>query len=73
VGRISVYTAKQWDWIAARYMEGYTYRELADFTGLCLQSIAQKLCSMGANRHPERLPLESRKAEFNALCGEVIV
>ena len=67
-GRQSIFSKEQWDWIAARYLEGYSYGELADFIGLCRQSVAQKLCRMGVKRGRATMqPLKARRAEFNTL------
>lgn len=68
-GQPSMYSPEQWGWIAARYLEGYSSRELGDFAGVSQQHIAQTLCKMGVKRTEPLPSLENRRAEFNALIG----
>lgn len=63
------YTNAQWDWVAARYREGYRIKELAEFLGINRESVRHNLARLGVvpYAHDELDPLSSRAAEFNAL------
>lgn len=62
-GPKSVYTEKQWEWVRQRAREGYKIDELVQFVGLTENTVRIHLRE-GYRALP---PLESRKAEFNAL------
>lgn len=63
------YTNAQWDWVAARYREGYRIKELAEFLGINRENVRKNLARLGVHPYAqdELDPLSSRKAEFNQL------
>ncbi len=62
------YNTSQWHWIADRLDEGYKLHEVADFVGIKGKIIRDNLLAIGRRLHPEeRVPLNERKKEFNAL------
>ena len=64
----SLYTERQWQWVADRYREGYTARELADFLCVDYGTVCKHMRSMGVKREPwKKLPLKDRAKEFNSL------
>lgn len=72
-----LYSQGQWDWVTARYLEGYAVTELARFLGLTDNSMHYQLKKRGIPRRTEMgrplkpckgLPdLNKRKREFYAL------
>lgn len=64
------YTEVQWQWVAARYREGYTQKMLAEFMCVSSFTIQHRLQKMGVipYRREELDPLESRKQEFMELA-----
>ena len=66
--RESIYTAAQWRWVAERYLEGYTMRELARFLGVHHNTVAEHFQKMEVERM--LVPLEERKREFMELGKE---
>lgn len=57
-----LYTAAQWQWVAERYLQGYTMRELAKFLGVHHNTVAFHLQKLEVDRM--LVPLEERKREF---------
>lgn len=64
-----LYSAKQWNWIAQKYREGYTIETLACFMGISRDTVTRKLQKMGVKpfSQSELDPLD--KNEFNELGG----
>lgn len=72
-GRPGIYTDKQWEWIAARFKDGYSLQKLSDFCGLHPTTIYSHLISnklVEKNKKPVLADLDNRKKEFNALASE---
>lgn len=62
------YNLSQWNWIADRVEDGYRVTEIANFIGMRDKNVYENLCSIGRRLYPEeRIPLDERKKEFNAL------
>lgn len=62
------YNLSQWNWIADRLDDGYKLHEVADFVGINGKNIRDNLLAIGRRLRPEeRIPLNERKKEFNAL------
>ena len=63
------FTDAQWQWVVDRYHEGYPQSDLAKFLGLWRNTLFRNLQRLGAIPYgrDELEPLESRRAEFNAL------
>lgn len=62
------YNMSQWNWIADRIDEGYKVHEVATFVGMNPKNIRDNLFAIGRRLKPkERIPLNERKKEFNAL------
>lgn len=65
------YNLSQWHWIADRLDEGYKMHEISKFIGMNSKNIRDNLLSIGRRLLPEeRIPLNERKKEFNALTGD---
>lgn len=65
------YNMSQWNWIADRLDEGYKVHEVADFVGMNPKNIRDNLLAIGRRLNPEeRIPLDGRKKEFNALADD---
>lgn len=60
----SIYSDAQWEWVADRYAEGYTLRELGEFLGMDYRTVQ---CHVSGVRPERRLPLWQLANEFNAL------
>lgn len=62
-------TEMQWEWVWARYCEGYTLKDLASFLHLHHETIRRRFQRMG--RRPvvreELPPLEERRPQFEVL------
>lgn len=63
------YSRRQWDWVAERWQEGYTLRQLGDFLGLAKETVRRRFQRMGLRPYSKQeLPdLAERKSEFNQL------
>lgn len=66
--RKPLYNAAQWRWIADRYLERYSARQLAEFLGVHHNTVLTHLRELGVDRR--EVPLEERKQEFLALGEE---
>lgn len=65
------YNTSQWNWIADRLEEGYKMRDMEEFLGMTDNSVRYNLIELGRRLPPEdRIPLNERKKEFNALAGD---
>ena len=67
-----VYTEAQWQWIEAKYREGYFMNQLADFLGIGRNSLRRIFQRRGIRpvSHDEMTPLSEFRREFYALGGE---
>lgn len=65
-------TEAQWQWVIDRYREGYPQTELCKFLGMWRNSLFRNLQRRGVIPYglDELEPLESRRAEFEALGKE---
>lgn len=64
------FTDAQWQWVAARYLEGYTEKALGDFLGIHRNTVRFHLRKMGVIpwAKEELCPLEDMKKEFMELA-----
>ena len=60
------YTEAQWQWVADRFREGYTQKDLGKFLGVNRYTVQRHLMQMGVIPYArdELDPLESRRQEF---------
>lgn len=69
-----LYTNKQWEWLADRYREGYSVREIRRFLELSRCSVSHKLTRMvkqeERQKNTQLVPLWMRKEEFYAVYEE---
>ena len=61
-----ILTEAQWRWVGARWLEGYTMSELADFLGLHRETVRRGLVRLGIRPYEksELIPLSEREAEY---------
>lgn len=65
------YNTSQWNWVADRLEEGYKMRDMTEFLGMSYNNVRYNLIEIGRRLPPEdRIPLNERKKEFNALAGD---
>lgn len=62
-----LYSKAQWEWVAQRREEGYTYPQLAEFLGVSIGCVTNHIGSKPGKKLP---PLKERAREFNALREE---
>ena len=67
-----LYTEAQWQWIEAKYREGYFMKDLAEFLGIGRNSLRRIFQRRGIRpvSHDEMTPLSEFRREFYALGGE---
>lgn len=65
----SLYTEKQWQWIEAKYREGYFISQLAEFLGIGRETLRRIFQRRGLRpvSHDEMTPLSEFRREFYAL------
>lgn len=69
--RPNPYNLSQWHWIADRLHEGYKMREITEFLGMQQPNVRYNIIQIGRWLPPEeRIPLNERKSEFNALADD---
>lgn len=68
----NLYTEKQWEWIEAKYREGYFISQLAEFLGIGRETLRRIFQRRGLRpvSHDEMTPLSEFRREFYALGGE---
>lgn len=68
----SLYTEKQWQWIEAKYREGYFISQLAEFLGIGRETLRRIFQRRGLRpvSHDEMTPLSEFRREFYALGGK---
>ena len=68
----SALTPQQWQWVAERWLEGYTLRELGAFVGLHRETIRRGLVRMGLRPEykSDLKPLRERRQEYERLKEE---
>lgn len=66
----NLYSKAQWEWVAARYKEGYTLVELGEFLGVHYTTVLHRMRAMNVKPPQYRPPLRKRASEFNALREE---
>ena len=64
-----IYTEAQWQWIEAKYREGYYISQLADFLGISRETLRRVFQQRGLRpvSHDEMTPLSEFRREFYAL------
>lgn len=67
-----LYTEAQWQWIEAKYREGYFMSQLAEFLGIGRETLRRIFQRRGIRpiSHDEMTPLSEFRREFYALGGE---
>lgn len=65
----NLYTEKQWEWIEAKYREGYFISQLAEFLGIGRETLRRIFQRRGLRpvSHDEMTPLSEFRREFYAL------
>lgn len=66
----SIFTSEQWEWVARKYLEGYTIMSLSRFLGVHRATVCRHLQEMGVMPYALSDLPELDKAEFNALGGK---
>lgn len=68
----NLYTEKQWEWIEAKYREGYFISQLAEFLGIGRETLRRIFQRRGIRpvSHDEMTPLSEFRREFYALGGK---
>lgn len=65
MSRSSLYSEAQWEWVARKHLEGYSYQQLGDFLGLSNVHVLTMLQRRGLVKARKKLPpLETFKKEF---------
>ena len=67
-GSQSQYSKAQWDWLFARYKEGYRLKELAALIHRHENTVINQFQRRGYVRGCDLPPIETRRAEFEALA-----
>ena len=67
-----LYTEAQWQWVEAKYREGYYISQLAEFLGIARETLRRIFQQRGLRpvSHDEMTPLSEFRREFYALGGE---
>lgn len=67
-----LYTEAQWQWVEAKYREGYYISQLAEFLGIARETLRRIFQRRGIRpvSHDEMTPLSEFRREFYALGGE---
>lgn len=66
-----LYTEAQWQWVEAKYREGYYISQLAEFLGIARETLRRIFQQRGIRpvSHDEMPPLSEFRREFYALGG----
>ena len=65
MSRSSLYSEAQWEWVAKKHLEGYSYHQLGEFLGFSEIHVLTMLRRRGLVKVRKQLPpLESLKKEF---------
>ena len=64
-----LYTEAQWQWVEAKYREGYYISQLAEFLGITRETLRRIFQRRGIRpvSHDEMTPLSEFRREFYAL------
>ena len=67
-----LYTEAQWQWVEAKYREGYYISQPAEFLGIARETLRRIFQRRGLRpiSHDEMPPLSEFRREFYALGGE---
>lgn len=67
-----LYTEAQWQWVEAKYREGYYISQLEEFLGIARETLRRIFQRRGIRpvSHDEMPPLSEFRREFYALGGE---
>ena len=68
---LDLYTEAQWQWVEAKYREGYYISQLAEFLGIARETLRRIFQQRGIRpvSHDEMPPLSEFRREFYALGG----